>query len=80
VLTQAVSNQRTPLAKNGRVIGIGAELARARFTQMVLFAVTDMAIFLNRVDPQTGHTSLTIAALLVSQIAVRISLNSSTES
>ena len=44
-LAQQVFNLRTPLAEMRR-FGAGAKLALAIFTQMILFAMAGMAIFL----------------------------------
>jgi len=45
-------------------MGLGActELAFARVTEMILFAVAGITVFLYRVDPQLGHASMTIMA------------------
>jgi len=45
-LTQQVRNLRTSLGRNEQVVGASAKLALAIFTQMILFAMTRMVVFL----------------------------------
>jgi hypothetical protein len=45
-LAQEVGNLRTSLGRNEQVFGASAKLALAIFTQMILFAMAGMAIFL----------------------------------
>ena len=45
-LAQQVGNLRTALGRNEKVCGASAKLALAIFTQMILFAMAGMAIFL----------------------------------
>src|SRR5215467_7532481 len=45
-LTQQVRHLRTSLGRNEQVGGASAKLALAIFTQMILFAMTSMAVFL----------------------------------
>jgi len=45
-LTQQVFNVCTSIGRNEAICGAGAKLALAIFTQMILFAMASMAIFL----------------------------------
>jgi hypothetical protein len=57
-LTQQMFHHGAPLNRNAAVFGRGTELAFARLTLMMLFPMAGMAIFLYRLDPHAGHTSL----------------------